>query len=100
MTDEYEFSAEIWEDFISLIERLDARNRLIDWDDPDMNTLGAQHLGKRKAWENYLKKGLDLFAETFDNVIAEQDPDLNLERIDRCVENINSYTRDIIRSQW
>lgn len=92
MTDEYEFSCEIWEDFISLIERLDARNRLIDYDDPDMNTPGAQHLEKRKEWEKDLVTARDKYAETFDNVIAEHDPDTNLERIDRHVENINKYT--------
>ena len=95
MTDEYEFSVEIWEEFISLIERLDARNRLIDWDDPDMKEGGRLHLTKREAWGKYLEIIRDKYAETFDDVIHEYDPDTNLERLDRCVENINHCTKEI-----
>lgn len=79
MTDEYEFSAEIWEDFISLIERLDARNRFIDWDDPDMKLDGARHLLNREKWEKQLRLIRDKFAETFDKVITDRDPDNNKE---------------------
>lgn len=95
MTNEYEFSVEIWEEFTSFIERLDARNRLIDWDDPDMKMDGRLHLAKRESLEKHLVIIRDQYAETFDNIIHEQDPDTNLERIDRHVENINTTTREI-----
>ncbi len=95
MTNEYEFSVEIWEEFISLIERLDARNRLIDWDDPDLRMDGRLHLTKRQDLGKYLEIIRDKYAETFDDIIREHDPDTNLERIDQKVENINTYTAAI-----
>lgn len=35
-----------------------------------------------------------------DIIEAEFACDPDMKQIDRCVENINNYTRDIIRSQW
>lgn len=84
MTDQFQKSMDFWEGFTALIERLDLANRHIPWDDPDIRKHGIIHLVERMELEKELTGIRDRYADTFEDLIAEHDPDLHT--INRHVE--------------
>lgn len=91
MTDQFQKSSDFWEDFTALIERLDLANRRIPWNDPDIKKHGIIHLVERKELEKELTGIRDRYANTFEDLIAEHDPDLR--KINRHVE-IERYSNE------
>ena len=91
MTDQFQKSLDFWEDFTAIIERLDLANRHIDWNDCDIQNHGIIHLVERRELEEELKGIRDRYANTFDDLIAEHNPDF--QKVDPCVTKI-------IRNQW
>lgn len=93
MTDQFQRSIDFWEDFTALIERLDLANRHIPWDDPDIKKHGIIHLVERRELEKELTAIRDRYANTFDDLIAEHDPDL--QKIDRHINAIGELSQEI-----
>ena len=97
MTDQFQKSMDFWEDFIAIIERLDLANRHIPWDDPDIKKHGIIHLVERQELEKELTAIRDRYANTFDDLIAEHDPDTQIHRhIEKPIASfIDNYTAAI-----
>ena len=93
MTDQFQKSMDFWEDFTALIERMDLANRHIPWDDEDINRNGVRHLMERIELEKELTAIRDRYANTFDDLIAEHDPDL--QKIDRHISAIGELSWEI-----
>ncbi len=93
MTEQFQKSMDFWEDFTALIERLDLANCHIPWDDPDIKKHGIIHLVERRELEKELTAIRDRYADTFDDLIAEHDPDL--QKIDRHINAINELSRKV-----